>query len=111
MACGKPCRTQTEKDLHIKRTGHVEFENKASYATLAGYARKLRACPTTVQKLWSMSSFAALQTAEASAINTEAEMQQASAAMQEALKGNSAASAALTDMDVDTAKQQEMASV
>lgn len=35
-------------------------------------------------------------------------MQQASAAMQEALKGNSAASAALNDMDIDGAIDKEM---
>ena len=46
-----------------------------------------------------------LQTDEATAIHTEAEMQQASDAMREALKGDSAASAALTDMDVDAAKE------
>ena len=89
----------------------MEFENKASYITLAGYARQLRACPVRLLKTWSVSSLAVLQTAEASAINTEAEMQQASDAMQEALKGNSAASAALTDMDVGAAKQKEMVSI
>ena len=47
-----------------------------------------------------------MQTDEASAINTEAEMQQASDAMQEALKGNSAASAALNEMDIDAATQE-----
>ena len=26
--CGKPCRTQTECDLHTKRTGHGEFVDK-----------------------------------------------------------------------------------
>ncbi len=46
-----------------------------------------------------------LQTDEATAIHTEAEMQQASDAMREALKGDSAASAALTDMDVDAAQE------
>ena len=45
-----------------------------------------------------------LQTDEATAIHTEAEMQ-ASDAMREALKGDSAASAALTDMDVDAAQE------
>ena len=44
-----------------------------------------------------------LQTDEASAIHTESEMQQASDAMREALKGDSAASAAVSDMDVDAA--------
>ena len=47
-----------------------------------------------------------LQTDEASVIHTEAEMQQASDAMQEALKGNSAASAALNDMDIDEAAKE-----
>ena len=23
--CGKPCRSETEKDVHAKRTGHAEF--------------------------------------------------------------------------------------
>ena len=46
-----------------------------------------------------------LQTDEATAIHTEAEMQQASDAMREALNGDSAASAALTDMDVDAAQE------
>ena len=27
-ACGKPCRTQTECDLHTKRTGHADFVDK-----------------------------------------------------------------------------------
>lgn len=44
-----------------------------------------------------------LQTDEATAIHTESEMQQASDAMREALKGDSAASAAVSDMDVDAA--------
>lgn len=26
--CGKPCRTQTEQDLHTKRTGHASFVDK-----------------------------------------------------------------------------------
>lgn len=46
-----------------------------------------------------------LQTDDATAIHTEAEMQQASDAMREALKGDSAASAELTDMDVDAAQE------
>ena len=44
-----------------------------------------------------------LQTDEATAIHTESEMQQASDAMREALKGDSAASAAVSDMEVDAA--------
>ena len=27
--CGKPCRSQTEQDLHTKRTGHSDFRDKA----------------------------------------------------------------------------------
>ncbi|KAE8653820.1 C2 domain-containing protein [Hibiscus syriacus] len=27
-ACGKPCRSKTESDLHTKRTGHTEFVDK-----------------------------------------------------------------------------------
>ena len=27
--CGKPCRSQTEQDLHTKRTGHSTFRDKA----------------------------------------------------------------------------------
>lgn len=26
--CGKPCRSQTECDIHTKRTGHSNFEDK-----------------------------------------------------------------------------------
>ena len=26
--CGKPCRSQTEQDLHTKRTGHATFRDK-----------------------------------------------------------------------------------
>lgn len=26
--CGKPCRSQTERELHTKRTGHAEFIDK-----------------------------------------------------------------------------------
>lgn len=44
-----------------------------------------------------------MQTDEATAIHTESEMQQASEAMHEALKGDSAASAAVSDMEVDAA--------
>lgn len=44
-----------------------------------------------------------LQTDIAAEIHTESEMQQASDAMREALKGDSAASAAISDMDRDAA--------
>lgn len=27
--CGKPCRSETEQDLHTKRTGHSSFRDKA----------------------------------------------------------------------------------
>ncbi|KAE8818186.1 F-box protein [Hordeum vulgare] len=30
--CGKPCRSQTEVDLHKKRTGHAEFTDKTMEA-------------------------------------------------------------------------------
>lgn len=29
--CGKPCRSKTEKELHSKRTGHEDFEDKVNY--------------------------------------------------------------------------------
>lgn len=76
--CGKPCRNQTEKDMHSRHTGHLEFQNK---------------------------------TDEATAIHTESEMQQASEAMHEALKGDSAASAAVSDMEVDAALEMVPAAV
>ena len=44
-----------------------------------------------------------LQTDNATEIHTESEMQQASEAMREALKGDSAASAAISDVDRDAA--------
>jgi hypothetical protein len=28
--CGKPCRSETERDLHTKRTGHAGFVDKVS---------------------------------------------------------------------------------
>lgn len=30
LTCGKPCRSETERELHIKRTGHSDFENRVS---------------------------------------------------------------------------------
>ncbi|KAI4981171.1 hypothetical protein ZWY2020_021656 [Hordeum vulgare] len=30
--CGKPCRSETEVDLHKKRTGHAEFTDKTMEA-------------------------------------------------------------------------------
>lgn len=30
--CGKPCRSDTERDVHTRRTGHTEFDDKASQA-------------------------------------------------------------------------------
>ena len=30
VACGKPCRSETEKDIHTKRTGHAEFVDKTA---------------------------------------------------------------------------------
>ena len=35
-ACGKPCRTQTECDLHTKRTGHADFVDKVPLAPPRG---------------------------------------------------------------------------
>lgn len=32
VTCGKPCRTQMEKDLHTKRTLHTEFSDKTAEA-------------------------------------------------------------------------------
>lgn len=40
-ACNKPCRTQTEKDLHTKRTGHNEFQNKACCLSLPVQPKQL----------------------------------------------------------------------
>ncbi|KAJ4846023.1 hypothetical protein Tsubulata_002538, partial [Turnera subulata] len=31
--CGKPCRCKTESDLHTKRTGHADFEDKTAETT------------------------------------------------------------------------------
>ena len=30
--CGKPCRSQTEQDVHTKRTGHTQFVDKTAEA-------------------------------------------------------------------------------
>lgn len=30
--CGKPCRSETEKDIHTKRTGHAHFSDKTNEA-------------------------------------------------------------------------------
>ena len=33
--CGKPCRNQTDMELHTKRTGHATFQDKVRAANLA----------------------------------------------------------------------------
>ena len=35
--CGKPCRSQTEKDLHTKRTGHSTFVDKVRCSGTAAH--------------------------------------------------------------------------
>ena len=35
VACGKPCRSETEKDIHTKRTGHSEFVDKTNETAAA----------------------------------------------------------------------------
>ena len=35
VACGKPCRSETEKDIHTKRTGHAEFVDKTNETAAA----------------------------------------------------------------------------
>lgn len=37
-ACGKPCRTDAEKALHTKYTGHTEFVDKVHLACRPGGA-------------------------------------------------------------------------
>lgn len=32
--CGKPCRSDTERDLHTKRTGHTTFADKVLLYTM-----------------------------------------------------------------------------
>ena len=59
--------------------------------------------PIYARSSWCQVLFGVLQTDEATPMHTEEEMQQASDAMREALKGDSAASAALSDMDRDAA--------
>lgn len=49
--CGKPCRNQTEKDMHSRHTGHLEFQNKASNTFLAGYANQLVLLCSIVRKV------------------------------------------------------------
>lgn len=34
--CGKPCRSDTERDVHTRRTGHAEFEDKVG--SMGGWA-------------------------------------------------------------------------
>ena len=41
--CGKPCRTQTEQDLHTKRTGHTNFVDKVCCRILAAFHRGRKA--------------------------------------------------------------------
>lgn len=89
--------------MHSRHTGHLEFQNKASNTSGQGMPAAESALQTSRPDNFVLMLIVRLQTDEATAIHTEAEMQQASDAMREALKGDSAASAAVSDMDVEAA--------
>lgn len=89
--------------MHSRHTGHLEFQNKASNTSGQGMPAAEIALQISRPNKFILMFNLHPQTAEATAIHTEAEMQQASDAMREALKGVSAASAAVSDMEVEAA--------
>lgn len=89
--------------MHSRHTGHLEFQNKASNASGQGMPAAESALQISCPNKFVLMFVVRLQTDEATAIHTEAEMQQASDAMREALKGDSAASAAVSNMEVEAA--------
>ena len=40
--CGKPCRTETERQLHTQRTGHESFQEQAASAAAIDTAAEMR---------------------------------------------------------------------
>lgn len=105
--CNASLKSVKEAQEHGEVTGHSQFEESTEpvlnlQCTICG-----KPCRTQTEKDLHTKRTAHKEfqnkTDEATAIHTEAEMQQASDAMREALKGDSAASAAISDMDVDAA--------
>ena len=79
--CGKPCRSQTEQDLHTKRTGMQHLLTRCAQVHACMHSRERRWC--------CIGKSCVIQTSEAMAIDTESQMQAASAEIREEMAGPS----------------------
>ncbi|KAL3157720.1 hypothetical protein ABBQ32_012149 [Trebouxia sp. C0010 RCD-2024] len=113
--CNASLKSVKEAQDHGEATGHSQFEESTEpvlnlQCTICG-----KPCRNQTEKDMHSRHTGHLEfqnkTDEATAIHTESEMQQASEAMHEALKGDSAASAAVSDMEVDAALEMVPAAV
>ncbi|KAL0052845.1 hypothetical protein WJX82_008485 [Trebouxia sp. C0006] len=107
--CNTSLKSVKEAQEHGEVTGHSQFEESTEPVLNLQCTACNKPCRTQTEKDLHTKRTGHKEfqnkTDEATAIHTEAEMQQASDAMREALNGDSAASAALTDMDVDAAQE------
>ena len=48
-SCGKPCRSQVEVDLHRRRTGHTDFEDRTSDADVIQTEAEMKAAGSALE--------------------------------------------------------------
>lgn len=113
--CNASLKSVKEAQSHGEATGHSQFEESTEPVLNLQCTICSKPCRNQTEKDMHSRHTGHMEfqnkTDEATAIHTESEMQQASDAMREALKGDSAASAAVSDMDVDAALEMVPAAV